>query len=96
MTSSVLASLKESIVDEEYDESDHEEVQTPMAIDVQADQIANEKPEPSPASLYRFLKIYDLIRCFDKISFHLNRFLSAGAILQVALRGYIHNYAILL
>ena len=45
--------MKESMVDDDDDESDHEESQTTIAIDVKADQIVIEKPEPSPASLYR-------------------------------------------
>jgi len=51
LTSSVLHSLKESMVDEYDDESDHEETQTPIAIDVREDQNVTDKPELSPASL---------------------------------------------
>ena len=54
LTSSLLASLKESMVDDDDEESDHDDTRTPIAIDVRADHIVHEKPEPSPASLYRY------------------------------------------
>ena len=49
----MLHSLKESMVDEFDDESDHEETQTPIVIDVREDQNVTDKPELSPASLGR-------------------------------------------
>ncbi|XP_065059033.1 protein furry homolog-like isoform X2 [Rhopilema esculentum] len=56
---SVLTSLKESAVDEDFEESDHEESPVHSVMEVRTDQVVNDKPQPSPASICSYTSTLD-------------------------------------